>query len=32
MKKKVIKFLKKAMLNYGEVAMMIYYPTGLNKS
>ena len=29
MKKKIISLLKKAMVNYGEMALMTYYPTGV---
>lgn len=29
MKKKVFNFLKKAMRNYGEIALMVYCPTGV---
>jgi hypothetical protein len=29
MKRKVFSFLKKVMVNYGEIAMMQYCPTGM---
>jgi hypothetical protein len=29
MKKKILNLLKQAMRNYGELALMAYYPTGI---